>query len=350
LIAKNQEEHVEKLKSVCPDCLSRNLTRHTVYNTRNYGQRWIYRCADCGRYFSEARGIFLHGIRKPIQLILHVIKARAEGMGVNATARVFGVSKNTLIDWEHRFSAIKVTLLVYALLHQFLHLVIEGDEVYTRVGKNVWQEESRGWTMVLMDRAGRFLGELRCGRKDRKLFRRALRTLCRLIDKTRDLSLITDGERRYGRVLFEICHELTLGGKRVRPAKTLKRGVKVRLKNKGSQAHKRGRKRPKYEAPVAEHSGTVQDIENRDIHANHVESFNSSLRRRCSAFRRRTNTYAKRQESLQRALDVHWVVHNFVRPHFTTRMVPAVALGILDRGLSWVELFTIPIASISVSH
>jgi hypothetical protein len=30
---------------------------------------------------------------------------------------------------------------------------------------------------------------------------------------------------------------------------TLKKGVKVRLKNKGVQAHKKGPKRPKYQAP-----------------------------------------------------------------------------------------------------
>jgi len=341
---------MEKLQPVCPDCRSQNLKPHTLYETRSNGKRCIYQCADCGRCFSQTQGTFLQGIRKPIELIIQVIRARVEGMGVNATARVFGVSKNTIKGWEHRFSAIKATLLVFALLHQFLQLVIEGDEVYTKVGKNIPPEDSRGWTVVLMDRASRFLWEMRCGRKDRKLFRRALRTLCRLIDKTGDLALITDGERRYGQILFEICHELSRTGKRGRPAKTLRKGVKVRVKNKGSQSRKRGRKRPKYEAPMPEHPATVQDLENRDIHANHLEGFNSSLRRRCSAFRRRTNTYAKKQEALQRALDVHWVVHNFVRPHFTTKKVPAVALGILDKGLSWIELFTIPIAPISLSH
>ncbi|MGC1527354.1 MAG: IS1 family transposase, partial [Phormidesmis sp.] len=34
-------------------------------------------------------------------------------------------------------------------------------------------------------------------------------------------------------------------------------------------------------------------------------------------------------------------VHNFVRVHFTTKAVPAVKLGILETGLSWVQLFSI---------
>ena len=78
-----------------------------------------------------------------------------------------------------------------------------------------------------------------------------------------------------------------------------------------------------------------------DIHANHLEAFNSALRRLLSCYRRRTNTYAKHQEALQRRLDGYWVLHNFVRPHFTTQKVPAVALGILNKGLSFEPLFTI---------
>jgi len=112
----------------------------------------------------------------------------------------------------------------------------------------------------------------------------------------------------------------------------------VRLKNKGSQAHKRGPKRPKYQAPKPEHPDTQQNINNEDIHANHLEGFNSALRRRMACYRRRTNTYAKEQPALQIRLDAYWVLHNFIRPHFTTRLIPAVALGVLDQSLSWNEI------------
>jgi len=59
----------------------------------------------------------------------------------------------------------------------------------------------------------------------------------------------------------------------------------------------------RYQAPVPEHPETDTRIENAQIHANHVEAFNASLRRRNSAFRRK--------------------------------------LGILAVGLSWMELFSI---------
>jgi transposase-like protein len=336
---------MEALKPTCPFCSCNETKRHTCYETQHHGRREIFRCVDCGYYFSKTFNTFLAGIRTPISVVIKVITARTEGLGFNATCRTFAIGKNTLLDWERRFCGLKQTLLLYALLHDFLNLVIEGDEVYTRVSKNVAPDESKGWTIVLMDRASRFLWELGCGKKDRKLFRKALRTLSRIAMRTKNIALITDGERRYGNILLEICHELVKTGGRGRPRKTLKKGVKVRIKNKGSQAHKKGRKRPKYQAPVPEHPQTTQDIDNSAIHANHCEAYNSSLRRRNSTFRRETNTYAKNQEGLQRTLDVHWVVHNFMRTHFTTKKVPAVALGILDKKLTWNELFMIPMAA-----
>src|SRR5216684_9351139 len=192
-----------------------------------------------------------------------------------------------------------------------------------------------------MDRATRFLWEMHCGRKDRKLFKNAMRLLCDVIQQTGDLTLLTDGERRYGSLLFALCSEALRTGKRGRPKKTRPKGVKVRLKNKGSQRHKRGPKRPKYQAPSPEHPDTVQPVATKDIHANHLEAFNTSLRRRCAAYRRRTNRYAKNQTRLQERLDVYWIVHNFVRIHFTTRQVPAVALGVLESGLSLHKVFFI---------
>ncbi len=49
--------------------------------------------------------------------------------------------------------------------------------------------------------------------------------------------------------------------------------------------------------------------------------------------------YAKKTGRLQERLDVYWMVHNFVRVHFTTRQVPAVALGSLAHGCALHEVF-----------
>jgi len=325
----------------CGDCGSKEVAIGRTYTLKQGEHRPLYSCSACDRSFAETRNTPLAYLKTPISVVVHVLSALTEGMGINAAARLYGVSKNSIYRWQKRLSGVKQTLLLYALTHQFLHQVIEGDELYTRVRKNVAPDESKGWTIVLMDRATRFIWAMGCGRKDRKLFTQAIRLLCRVMKQTGDLTLLTDGERRYGNILFEICHQVLRNGKRGRPKKTLRKGGKVRLKNKGAQAHKKGRKRPKYQAPFPEHPETVQNIATQDIHANHLEAFNTSLRRRCAAYRRRTNMYAKNTVRLQERLDVYWIVHNFVRMHFTTRQVPAVALGILEHGFSLHEIFLI---------
>ena len=128
----------------------------------------------------------------------------------------------------------------------------------------------------------------------------------------------------YGNILFELYHEAVHTGKRGRPKKTLRKGVKVRMKVKDSQNTKRGRKKKKYISAQPERPETVQNISDKEIHANHVEAYNASLRRNNSTYRRKTNTYAKGKEPLQRTLDAQWVVHNFMKKHFTTKVVPAV--------------------------
>jgi hypothetical protein len=324
----------------CPCCGNGDVYTHTSYMTKNHGQRTIQHCRACDIYFSETYSTPIADLRTPLSRVIEVLNSRTEGLSLNATARNHHVAKKTIIAWEYRLAELKPTLRLYALMHQFISLVIEGDELYTKVERNKSASESEGWTIVLMERGSRFLWELNCGAKDEKLFRAALEQLAEVIQRTENLTLLTDGERRYGNLLFEICYEVLRDGQPGRPKKRLRKGVRVRLKNKGSK-RRSGRPRAKYQAPVKEHPETLHSVEDPEIHANHVEAFNASLRRRNSAFRRKTNTYSKTREHLQRTLDVFWVVHNFIRVHFTTKVVPAVKLGLLATGLSWQQVFMI---------
>jgi len=325
----------------CPNCRSEGIKECRTYETINNGARSLYKCEKCGNVFSETKGSFLEGLVTPIHIIIQVLISRSEGTGFNAVCRIFGISKNTLLNWEKKFAGLKETLLLCALKFQFLQQIIEGDELYTKVDKNLPVEDCEGWTIVLLERATHFIWEMRCGKKDRTLFFRAIQMLVLITERTGDLTLITDGERSYGNILFEICNEVVKTGARGRPPKVLRKGLKVRIKNKGSQSKKRGRKRPKYEAPHREHPDTVQNISTNDIHANHVEAFNAALRRSSSPYQRKTNTYAKKTGALQRVLDGYWIIHNFIKVQYTIKQVPAVALGILEKGLSWREVLMV---------
>jgi hypothetical protein len=151
-------------------------------------------CQDCGTSFSETKNTFLAGIKKPVSTIWSVMDARTEGLSFNAACRVFHIAKNTLLSWERKFNGLYHTLFVYSMVHAYIEMIIEGDEFYTKVNKNVPPEESEGWTIVLMDRATRFIWEISCGRKDRSLFKKAIKTLAQLVEQTDDITLLTDGE------------------------------------------------------------------------------------------------------------------------------------------------------------
>jgi transposase-like protein len=47
----------------------------------------------------ETHGTLLHGKRVAVELIVRVLACLAEGLGIRATARVFEVDPNTVLQW-----------------------------------------------------------------------------------------------------------------------------------------------------------------------------------------------------------------------------------------------------------
>lgn len=203
----------------CPECNSENFKCHCRYSIKNGETRKLFVCQNCGNYFSETKNTPLEGLKTAVSRISQVLEAVNDGLGLNATCRTFHVGKNSIKLWLNRLGGLKETLLLYALCHQFIQLQIEGDELYTKVAENKPAHLSEGWTVVLMDRASRFIWELQSGERDTDLFSQAIATLAQVIAQTDDLSLFTDGERRYGNLLFEICQEVIRTGQVGRPKK-----------------------------------------------------------------------------------------------------------------------------------
>ena len=85
---------MELLRLKCPVCHSADIQYHSPYTTKNHGGRVIYKCDTCPVYFSETKNTLLEGLKTPVSVIWHVVKARTEGMGFNATARTFDKAKN----------------------------------------------------------------------------------------------------------------------------------------------------------------------------------------------------------------------------------------------------------------
>jgi hypothetical protein len=60
--------------------------------------RQLY-CRSCHGYFLETHGTLFRGKRLSVELIVRVLACLAEGLGIRATARVFEVDPNTVLQW-----------------------------------------------------------------------------------------------------------------------------------------------------------------------------------------------------------------------------------------------------------
>jgi transposase-like protein len=120
---------MELLRRKCPVCHSSDMKYHSPYTTKNHDGRVIYKCENCPAYVSETKNTLMEGLKTPVSVIWQVLKARTEGMGLNAAARTFEKAKNTILAWERKFRDLHQVLFLYALAHEFLALVLEGDEV-----------------------------------------------------------------------------------------------------------------------------------------------------------------------------------------------------------------------------
>src|SRR5712691_11708770 len=60
--------------------------------------RQLY-CRSCHGYVLETHGTLLHGKRLSVELLVRVLACLTEGLGIRATARVFEVDPNTVLQW-----------------------------------------------------------------------------------------------------------------------------------------------------------------------------------------------------------------------------------------------------------
>ena len=199
-------------------------------------------------------------------------------------------------------------------------------------------DASEGWTIHFIERQSRYWVAAQAGKKQRQLFEQGTQSAWDWANPACFIRWFTDGERRYGKALWKLASVYLKAAavhRDYQHRKVWRQGLEVAMKIKGSQGHRR------VEWVYPEHPFTAISAPS-EVHANHNEAQNSALRRRCSAYRRRQNLYAKGVQGLQRVLDVQRVIHNWVRPHWglAKRTTPAMAMGLCVRPVLMHELLT----------
>jgi hypothetical protein len=200
-------------------------------------------------------------------------------------------------------------------------------------------KDSEGWTIHFIERNSRYWVDAEAGLKDASLFKKGVKSVWDWAQPSGWIRWFTDGERRYSNELWTIASVYLPEKERTQGygyRKVWQEGLEVAIKVKGSQG------KPHVEWVRPEHPFTAISPKS-EVHANHNEAQNSSLRRRASSYQRRQNYYAKVVEGLQRALVVQRLVHNWVRPHWglEKNQTPAMAMGYLERPVTMLELLSL---------
>jgi hypothetical protein len=198
--------------------------------------------------------------------------------------------------------------------------------------------ESQGWTLTSIERDSRYWVTAQVGPKDDELFTQGVKTSWQWAEPSQFIRWFSDGERRYGKALWHLASGWLTYKAVSRPyghLKVWREGLEVAIKIKASQGNRR------VEWLKVEHPFTAISPAS-EVHANHNEALNSCIRRRCSAYRRRQNHYAKTLEGLQRAISVQRLMHNWMRPHDSlgNNTTPAMAIGFCTRPVTMLEFLT----------
>jgi transposase-like protein len=91
----------------CPYCHGKNVEAQRIYTMQCGAPRTLYHGVFCVRTFSETRHTPLAYLKTPIAIVVQVLTALTEGVGINAATRLYGVSKNSIYRWQERLSGLK---------------------------------------------------------------------------------------------------------------------------------------------------------------------------------------------------------------------------------------------------
>lgn len=253
----------------------------------------------------------------------HVVAALVDGAGINATCRMTGISKPTVLKLLADLGAACARYQDRAL-RGLRCKRIQVDEIWQFVyakAKNV-PAQKRGtfgygdvWTWVAIDADTKLVPSWRVGPRDLGTAYDFMHDLADRI--TTRIQLTSDGYKVY----LEAVESAFYGGldyamltkvygvdpmadeRRYSPAKVLSTQTEII----------RGDPNPKH------------------ISTSFVERQNLTMRMSMRRFTRLTNAFSKKLENHAAAVALHYMHYNFARIHKTLRITPAMAAGVANR-------------------
>jgi hypothetical protein len=171
-----------------------------------------FHCTSCNGYFLETHGTLFHGKQATVELIVRVLACLAEGLGIRATARVFEVAPNTVLQWLVEaaeqlrvFSAYFLCDLhleqlqldeLYAVLRALKAGEISDEQAMKRL------ERSSYWVWTAMEPGSKLLVVVDVGSRTLAMAQRVVHQVTRMLAPGCVPLFMTDGLKDYGTALL----------------------------------------------------------------------------------------------------------------------------------------------------
>jgi IS1 family transposase len=292
-------------------------------------------CTACDGFFPEHHGTIFHGKQAEVDLIVRALACLAEGLGIRATARVFEVAPNTVLQWLteaaeqlRAFSAYFLCDLhleqlqldeLYAVLRDLKAGKISDDEAIKRL------ERSPSWVWTAMDPTSKLLVVVDVGGRTLAMAQRVVHQVTQMLAPDCVPLFLTDGFKDYATAL------LTHFGSWMHPERRQATGPMPKPRwmplpaLRYAQVVKSYRRRRLVGVTHRVVFGTRLAIEQVlaacgwTINTAFVERLNLDIRQRVAAIGRRVNTLCQGEAGLRDQLVLCQVYHNFVLPHASLR-------------------------------
>jgi IS1 family transposase len=339
------------------------------------GGPWCqFQCTSCEGYFLETHGTIFHGKRVAGELIVHVLACVAEGLGMRATARVFEVDPNTVLQWLveaaeqlRAFSAsflcdVHVKQLQLDELYAVLRGVKAGEISEENASKRL--EHARHWVWTAIDPESKLLLAIDIGPRTLAMAQRVVHQVVQKLVPSCVPLCLTDGYRDYTMAVlshFGFWHQPARQRAQGPAPKPRWMPLPALLYAQVVTSYRRQRivdVKHRVVFGTREAVGQVLAACGWTINTACVERLNLDIRQRVAAIGRRVNTLCQGEDGLRHQLALFQVYHNFVLPHASLRQsllvpeptngsgsaklwrpcTPAMAAGLTDHGWTLKEV------------
>jgi IS1 family transposase len=335
---------------------------------------------SCDGLFQETHGTPLHGKRVAPDMLVWAVGALAEGLGIRAVARVFGVDPNTVLAW-----LVDVAEHATAFSQYFLHDVhvtqVQLDELFAllsavKAGEvsdvEAIQRLSRSphWVWGAINPVTKLLLTLDVGDRTLAMAQRVLHQVVQVLAPSCVPLFLTDGFKEYTTAL------LTHYGQWVQSPRQRAHSPAPQPRWRPlpgllyAQVVKTVRRRRLVRVRHRVVLGTLEAIQQVlaacgwQIQTAFVERLNLTIRPHVAAVGRRVSTLCKGEDGMRQQLALYHVYSNFCLPHASLRVplpqplptngagsakpwrpcTPAMAAGLTDHvwSLQEVLLYRVP--------